>query len=514
MRKTRFMTWFFLSLSLALFCVRGFRPALEAPFAALLPFGWTGEFGAAEAIRGDEWAREETSLQVSLLALGTGPILERFFSLRRYVTPAQLRQMAYDAEPAGNTDLIAFAALQLPKPAMCKDVLHLADRVVSANPKLTWLVYYAAADCAPDWRSGPSVKDWEAQVEKFEAWDPENAVPHILRGNMIRFGEGWKWEGAATDTARIPKVLGQRLEWQKQMEAAFARPRFESYILPRLELERRVMVAQGWTHPLVMAYAIGNPRPSISSVSYYATHILEKMGAEAEAEGRMEEALQNYRIEARFGERLRLQGHTELERIIGIGLQRDAYERLVPALKKAGKADEAAEVEYAQKQMTIEFDRFRGDPRSRTSTRAWAVLLASIAGSAVWVFLFLSLASVFYVNTRLLIRRDKKGRLYQVMTILENYAPLMLFSSCLALGLIYAPFAQNFSSYLAGSERPISWYEFMGNSFPTPRSLDLGYDLPVENPYHGFVTYALVIAGLMLVIGIVRSRLAGRKESV
>lgn len=52
MRRTRFMTWFFLALSLALFCVPNFRPVLEAPLAVFLPDDWTGEYGASA------WARE------------------------------------------------------------------------------------------------------------------------------------------------------------------------------------------------------------------------------------------------------------------------------------------------------------------------------------------------------------------------------------------------------------------------------------------------------------------------
>ena len=149
---------------------------------------------------------------------------------------------------------------------------------------------------------------------------------------------------------------------------------------------------------------------------------------------------------------------------------------------------------------------------ARTSNRSWSVLLTSVAGTAVWVFLFLSLASISYVNAKLLIRRDKKGRLYQVMTVLENYAPIMLFSSCLALGLIYAPFAQNFSFYLAVKEPLISWGPLYENSFPTPQTLG-PMDLPIQNPYRGFVAYTLVIVGLMVAVAIIRSRLEARKKS-
>jgi hypothetical protein len=235
-----------------------------------------------------------------------------------------------------------------------------------------------------------------------------------------------------------------------------------------------------------------------------------KMGADAEAEGRTEDALHEYRMVARFGERLRLQSHTLIEQLIGLGVQTAAYKRLMPALKKAGKEDEAAAVDYAQQQLLKDLDRLRGDPRERTSSRAWAILLANVAGTAVWIFLLLSLVSVSYVNAKLWVRREKKGRLYQFMTVVENYAPWMLFTSCLALGLIYAPFALNFLAYMAGSQPPFSWDEFLGNSFPTTRGLGR-LDLPISNPYHGFVAYALAIAGLMVVIAMIRARFAARR---
>ena len=54
MRRTRFMTWFFLTLSLAFFCMRDFRVALETPLLFSLPAFWTGEHGSLE--RGREFS--------------------------------------------------------------------------------------------------------------------------------------------------------------------------------------------------------------------------------------------------------------------------------------------------------------------------------------------------------------------------------------------------------------------------------------------------------------------------
>ena len=512
MRKTRFMTWFFLSLSLALFCVRGFRPALEAPLAALVPYGWDGEYGAAADANSDDWAREQTPWQVFLLRFGTGHIIERLYTLRRYLTPEELRQTARAAEQKGDTNFVAFAALHLPAPAMCEDVLHFTESATARDPKLAWLVNFTAVRCAEDSRSGRFAKNWQALAEKFEAWDRNNATPHILRAKMIPNGGPGDWEAAAADSSKIQEVLAERLEWQKQMEEAFAQSRYESYILQRYDLERRVLIARGWDHPLVAAYVGFNSVPSMLAVGLYARRLMKSLGADAEAQGRTEDALRQYRVQARFGECLRIQGHTWFEQIIGISLQRGAYDQLAPALRKAGKADEAAAVEYAQKQLLSELDRLRGEPSARTSNRAWSILLANISATATWVFLLLSVACVVYVNAKLLIRRDKRGPLYQAMTILENYAPIMLFTSCLSLALVYAPYAQNFAELMAGSEAPGLGERFLENTFPTPAGVNLRYDLPAQNPYHGFVTSALVIAALLVVMAIIRHRFAAGKK--
>jgi hypothetical protein len=505
------MTWFFLALSLAFFCVRDFRPVLEAPVALLLPEIWTGEYGASEWSRYIAMELDQRTWQVGLINLGTGRILDRLFTLQRYTTPAGFRQMARNAEQTGDTEFMAFAALHLPAREMREDILRLTDHAIAVNPKLTWLIYFVVPRLMPESGSAPPPADLLARVDTLRAWDPDNAVPHILHAYLVRSWGGQIGKGAASNPSQVGRVLAQHLEWQKEMETAFALPRYDPYVVQRTELDRRVMIKQGWDNPVVVVSALWYWTPGTTFTYDYARLLVGDMGKDAEAEGRTEDALHDYRLAARFGERLRLQGRTLTDEIEGLAIQRTAYERLVPALNKAGKADEAAAVEFAQKQTLDEIDRRFQNPRERTSNHTWAVLLASVVGTTVWVFLFLSLVSILYVNAKLLIRRDKKGRLYQVMTVLENYAPLVLFISCLALGLIYAPFAQNFSSYIAPKEPQVSWELLQNNSYPMLQILGRT-DLPIQNPYHGFMTYALAIGGLMVIIAIVRSRLTARRK--
>jgi hypothetical protein len=501
------MTWFFLTLSLAFFCARNFRPVLEAPLAMLLPTYWSSDYDAAAfAIQTSEDLDNRT-WQVGLLKLGTGRILERFFSLRRYATPEQLRQMARDAERSGDTTTMAFAALHLPDPEMRDDILDITDHAIATDPRMTWLIICVVNRISWNLKSAAVVEGLKARLQKLEAWDPGNSAPHLLHALLQKQEADLGKNGKQATAPDLAKDLNNQLEWQKQMETAFALPKYDSYSLQRFEVERHFLITQGWDNPLVVVLTLNFNSPGLNSAHDYAKLVVNEMGKSAETAGRTDDALRDYRIAARFGERLRTQGVTVIDDLMGMSIQRLAYASLIPALKKAGKPDEAAAVEFAQKEFSSELDRRFSSPRERSSYRAWSVLLAGVAASAVWVFLFLSVISIIYVNAKAWIRREKKGSIFRIMTTLENYAPIVLFLSSLVLALVYAPFAENFSTYMALKTSLTSWEQLGQNSFPTNLILNRT-DLPLQNPYHGLIIGALAIAALVMVISFAGHRLA------
>src|SRR5438309_119623 len=103
MRRTRFMSLFFLVLALAFFCLRAFRQGYELPFMLWKEVRSQGNSGMPSAAEYDRWARESES--------------------------------AHDA--AGS----AFVALHHPDPATRK---RLAEEAVKADPKLTWIYFNLA----------------------------------------------------------------------------------------------------------------------------------------------------------------------------------------------------------------------------------------------------------------------------------------------------------------------------------------------------------------------------------
>ena len=82
------------------------------------------------------------------------------------------------------------------------------------------------------------------------------------------------------------------------------------------------------------------------------------------------------------------------------------------------------------------------------------------------VFFILTLFCVVYVNAKRWIRPEQKGRLYQAVTIAENYAPILLFVSCLALYVTFSPYGQNFAHYMSGEELVYGFRDLPIDSLP------------------------------------------------
>jgi hypothetical protein len=110
---------------------------------------------------------------------------------------------------------------------------------------------------------------------------------------------------------------------------------------------------------------------------------------------------------------------------------------------------------------------------------------------AVVFFGGLTLLCVAYVNLKQWIRREKRGRIYQLMTVAENYLPVLLFLSCAALYLTYRPYATNFHYYLTATGQITGLEPFFTNVFPNPIVLPRAYYLPVEEPFGVYVWWAL-----------------------
>ena len=413
MRRTRFMSWFFLILALGFFLVPEFRHALEAPLANF----WSSRY-------------------------------KNLHTLDRYVSPKKLLTLANEALQKGDNQFVAFAALNLPvnNRGYLLQAVALADGAVKRDPTLTWVYFPLVVRFIRfgDWTH--SSKDLEETIPpllaKLENFDGENGATHWLHAHFIATLRGKDWPQPKPSSAdpEYLKLLAAETEWTKQMEATFTAPHFNHYGPRQIELYRDVMRERGWDHPAVVQQRLvtGVPSPNYRWPRDYANLLVLKNGAELEAAGQLDKALGIYWRTVQFGQRMQVEESNLIGQLIGVAIEMIASPRLAPALRKANQQDEARVVEQTKPQLLSHLKRGRSD-RTGANNNPWWTLLVNLSAGLVAIFLPLALIAVVYVNAKLWIRKEKKGRLYEILTILENYAPILLFVSCCALHFTYAP---------------------------------------------------------------------------
>jgi len=316
----------------------------------------------------------------------------------------------------------------------------------------------------------------------------------MIRSSLLRHGAtDWpKRSGTIGPDSPYFQALEKRTEWVGAMERAYAAPRYDTYTQKRFELERQVLREQGWASPSTMLlFVFTYPIPNLLNIREYAD-LRAGTGARAEQAGRTEEALGHYRTVATFGRRMRLSGKSLIEELIGIAVERIGTEPLLAALQKANRREEAAQAVLTQEELKRAHNRARGeDPLAVSSMYYWSSLLVILSGLSVLVFGALTVVCVGYVNLKQWIRREKRGRIYRLMTVAENYLPVLLFLSCAGLYLVYMPYATNFQHYLTASGEISNFEPFFFNVLPNPLILPKGYYLAVESPFGKYAWWAL-----------------------
>lgn len=463
MRRTRFMTLLFLVLSGAFFLIPEFRQGLHGPLVSLVS-------------RAELWGWLESAGKLSS---------EKLAELRR----------------AGERDAraLAFVALHLPWENW-QESARLADQAVTLDPQLTWIYGNLASRQRSAWQMPEVAGAAEEWIMRLQKWDSGNAVPYLLQAEWIYETQGLRrYRGAMKKEL---EALAKEAAWRAAMEKAFAAPRYDSYGLRRFELERTVLRQHGLARPSVVLWSLANyPLPHLSNITHYSNLLVLKLGDEAAQARRFPEALDHYWRVAHFGERMQVQGRSLVEKLTARDLQVLGYERLLPLLRQMGRTDEATTVAYALEQLHAQMAIASGkDPLAQSSNYNWAVLMVQMLAVLVAVFGTFTALCTGYVNAKRWIRPEKKGKLYQFLTVAENYAPILLFFACLGFYVHYYPYAQNFEHYMTARGEIHDFEPLWFNAFPTFGGPPGRLALPIRNPFLPYVWYALggvgVVAGL------------------
>jgi len=449
MRRTRFMSLLFLVWAIAFFFIPDFRQSFRAPLISAADQLW--------------------------FFVG-GPLPDKM-----------LEQTAKLAEQGRDGRTLAFVALRYPIGA---EGARLADEAVALDPQYTW-IYYSLIHPYRE-KANPVSDQWSA---KLQAWDPDNAIPCLVAAEGIRHQKSSKWP----PPHRL-EALTNETEWQQAMQKAFAAPRYDSYAIRRFNLERSWLVEHRLARADILLWSVASyPLPNLENIRTYDQLLVKKLGKDAEEAKKLPEALHDYWTVAHFGERMQLSGISLWEKMIAAAVQFDAYDRLVPLLRQMNRTDEAATADYARAEMHQQVATRQGrDPLAQSSNNNWAALMVHLFAGLTVIFGLFTLLTVGYVNAKRWVRPEKKGRIFQFLTVAENYMPILFFLACLGLYISYYPFAQNFHHYLTASGdihdlEPL-WYNVYPAfwSEPGPQVLDF------EDPFRPYAFYA--IAGLIVVV--------------
>ena len=477
-RRTRFMNVLFLALSVAFLFVADFRWGLQMPVL--------------------DWALASERPERAAWLLPS---------------PSAVRSLANEAETQRNAEGLAFAALHWPQ-AESAEKFRLAEQAVSLDPGLAWIYFHVASQYQP-WPANPAVREripkW---TEALEAADPGNALAALTRAELARAEAGDWPTGPAIEQKR--DGLWERALWRQQMERAFGAPRYNTYGVARFDLERRVLREKGWATPAtVVSSILGYGLPDLRGVREFADLQVNRSAAQAERDGRRQEALKLYAQASAFGRILRQDGTTLIEHMVGNEIELLASKPLAGLLDRDGRGDEAALLRGRVQELgarggglqTREF-------YARSAVPAWTAFTLLFSSFVVVLLAVLALVTLAYTNAVNWIRRGEHGRLYNITTIAENYVAVGLFVACAAVYLLYAPYANNFRSFMSTSSPDAQYLEtLLYNIYPG--TVVARGALPFSTPFRNYVPWALaafVVAALIAAWGELRWRRAARAE--
>ena len=378
-------------------------------------------------------------------ALGILPVPghDPMFSASRLFSDRALRHLEQSGDQQRYARALAFVALHSPKEDDLRAV-NAAERAISLDPQLTWISAHVshATYLYPGYDPHP----W---IARLKAWDPQNAYPYILEADANIHAE-WesRWAKYNAATPELREALAAEPRWRGPMEKAFAAPRIDSYSSRQFALDRQVLQEQGLDRPdILMVNTWAAPVPDLQAMRTYAEMLLKDVGEKAERAGRREDALAAYRSVELFGAKLQAADFLyTLSEILANRLQQEAYEKMLPVLRREGRIEEASAVESTLAAL-VEGDPAKHVPSFSTSEfsrqrSARIVLFSGVSAmllgviTAVWLLLLVVLRAKPHLSRGL-------NRLAAALSA----APPLLALACSALFLGYYPYARPIAQY-------------------------------------------------------------------
>ena len=288
-------------------------------------------------------------------------------------------------------------------------------------------------------------------IARLKAWDPANALPYLLEADQFfdprSFGVSWERRG---DVSAPPRAIVLEADFRLPMQKAFAAARYDSYATQRFELDRTILLQQGWDRPDLLIQAVGSrPIPNLHAIRTYAEYLVLGLGESAEKAGRFQEAAAQYQIAAQFGVRMQ-QDAFGIERLIAMGIRQQSYEHIVSLLRLQGRAEEAALLEPSIGDLHDAFGFKAREFRSANVSAGRAASLVLFFGALV---IALAVAALAWLGSIILLRWQKNGSgLLNNFASVAAIAPPSLLLASLCLYGAYYPYIRHISQFQGGDQ--------------------------------------------------------------
>jgi len=405
-----------------------------------------------------------------------------------------LDRLTRRAEKDKDGATLAFVALRSEQP---QQFLALADRAVALDPRLVW-VYAAVRNYSP-------VASPDERLERVRNSDPDNAMPLLLTAD--RFAE----DQGSSDQQTFEAKLASNPRWMALMERALRAPRYDSYI------QRHALITSAvWSrHPTLSPSAAlrglwAHAIPDLLNVKTFADiklHAAEKAHAAGDFPGAVALASE---VDS-FGKRMQNGSGTDIEKLMGVMLERNANNELSQLYTSAGRTAESQRA--AQRVEQIQADSAKkpywANPETMArmgSFRSWGLVVqaaASLALMAAFAGLAALLSLEFWparMSSRALWWR-------RAACWAADYTPAILFTASGAFLVSFLPYARALSDFRSSNNPLANERELSGALLALGAVPDrvLGNDGSVS--FWSFAIVALAALAVFIVVrGVYRTK--------
>lgn len=405
-----------------------------------------------------------------------------------------LETLAARAEKEKDARTLAFVALTMPQSA--RGMLF-ADKAVSLDPSLTWI--YASRFYRPD--DAPQPVEWLARLQ---ASDPGNAFINLLVADAIAHPRFTALVAHGTPPPQlIESALASDPRWVAQMDAAFRAPRYDGYLRQHWDLICYAWNREPSLSPSIIGYGLwSHPIPNLLNLKTFAKFEVRR-ARQARAEDHPEQAGKILEAIDSFGTRMQEQSQTDLERLVGLDLSRQATQEWSTLFAATGREAEAqkasARVQMLEERQRTFHEPFVAEYLARQKSFRGPALLFQVSAILLLLCGLAVAFSYLFLEFRPRSSFRWRGGWQRILCRTADYAPASLLLISFVFTVSFLPFARLFAQYRSASAssntfRALS--DTFGGLTPIPALLQSIFD---ASAFWWLITAVLLLLAVFII---------------